>query len=388
MKRVAFLGLLAACWLGAGALWAQGLNPGTVPTPGASPTPTPTATAGAGPGSCLNDITNSCKPSAFDGSCPTGSHWDPNPCQGVTPTPTPTPKPSATPTPTPTRPPVGPVPIGFDPYQAIPCFTDALGARITEMGGGGVCQLTATKSWTLASSVEAEAPALPPGTATWVPWGLVNVINVTQVPGPWGSWQANTTTDTISNPCPLSCNGWLWTALMDSTLDDADAPVWTVADDLTLYVQASWMPSGTGKARLIAQLSFNLPDGSGWAELDVNLGMTPTWPHPDTRPGYVSVAPVDVYRQGAGLRYYVVFDGPVLGFDDAGKWGGVMYWRLPISALVRKARTDNPTAFPVPDNAQVSSFGLAREQWGEERQDVQHQAVHLWARGPQAMPAP
>jgi hypothetical protein len=254
------------------------------------------------------------------------------------------------------------------------------------MGGAYLCPGTSTKAWTIASSVEADPPVLPPGTSTWVPWGNVSRISISQTGGYSTPWHASVQTNTVENPCPLTCSGWLWTTIQESTLDDPGAPEYDVDSDLTYYLQASWKPTTTtGKARFIAQFSFDLADGSGWAELDINLGQTTSWPDWDVRPEYVNVAPPDTYK-ALGMRYYVVMSGPALGFLDAMSSGGMHDWRIPLSALVRKARADNPTAFPVTDDARVSSFAVAWEQYGEVIEDIQVQALHLWAQGPQTMP--
>jgi hypothetical protein len=308
-------------------------------------------------------------------------------CAAATPTPTPTATPTATPAVTPTPTPSGPVELGFDPLQVYPSFAGPDGARVIQVAGSQLWPGPGGKAWTLASNVEPDNPVTP-GTATWVGWGAINKINISTPLGLGGEWHAAISTNTIDAPCPLTCEGWLWGTVQDSTLDDPGAPEYDVDSDITMYLQADWVPTGGGKARLVAQLAFDLADGSGWAELDLNLGMA-SWPYFTTgKPGYVWVAQPDLYRAGDGLRYYVVMDGPALGFEDAAPWGAMRFWRIPVSALVRKARADNPTAFPVSDDARVSAFGLAWEQYGEERQDIHLQGIHLWAHGPQAMPTP
>ena len=341
---------------------------------GATPTPTPAPVVC---NFCLSQ-TGACQPM---GGILTACN-KPNTCVSVcpstTPTPTATPTPGG-PTPTPTIP--VPTALGVDPLQIAPCFKDAYGLTVT-MGGETICQPTMTARWIVASSVEPDT-ITQPGTVTAVPWGGVNRMAVSQ-PGAWGTrWSLTTETDTVTFPCPLTCDGWLWTYLGDNSVAGA-----TVADDVTMYLQAQWAPTGAGAARIVAQIDLGLPDGSGWAEIDVNLGMTPTWPRWSTVPGYVSVAPVDIYRAGDGLRYYVVMDGPALGFTDALPYGAMHDWRIPVSALIRKARTDNPVAFPVPDTATITGFGVAHEQRGEEQQAITIQELHLWAHGPQAMPTP
>ena len=367
---------------------------GQTPTPTKAPTkvPTPSGTYCpdgnfcSGPGGCVPPgaplwTAQTCGNGyTCVATCPTPA--------GPTPTPTNTPTPTAPPGPTATPTPIGPTPtptipaptaLGVDPLQIFPCFKDAYGLPVT-MGGETLCQPTMTARWVVASSVEPDNIAQP-GTVTSVPWGGVNRMAVSQ-PGGWGSrWSLTAETDTVTFPCPLTCDGWLWTYLGDNGITGA-----TVADDVTMYLQAQWAPTGSGAARFVAQIDIGLPDGSGWAELDINLGMTPTWPRWSTVPGYVSVAPVDIYRAGDNLRFYVVLDGPALGFADALPYGAMHNWRIPVSALIRKARTDNPVAFPVPDNAPITGFGVAHEQRGEEQQAITIQELHLWAHAPQGMP--
>jgi hypothetical protein len=307
---------------------------------------------------------------------------------------TPTPAPTATPVVTPVPASAGPAVIGFDPYQVTPCFVGPTGQPLEHGGGLWLCPPSATKRWIVSSTAQATAPSTD---SLWVPWGLVNRVTFSQPLGTGNLWNAAISTNDIDNPCPLTCNGWMAQQVNDGTLADVDAPTYTVADDLTMYLTASWAPiplANPGMSRFIATVTFNLPDG-GWAELDLNLGMTPSWPFFTVgAPGYVWVSQPGIYSS-IGLRYYVVMDGPGMGFTDAGPtktaqamyWSGVHTWVIPVSALVRKARADWPTMFPVPDTARISGFALQWEQNGPARQDLWLQEMHLWAHGPQTMPA-
>ena len=305
-------------------------------------------------------------------------------CAVDTPTPTPTGTPGpVTPTPSATATPSGPQPVGRDTFGVSTCFHDESGKPITSGAPGfWYCPTVGFSPWLIASSVEPDDNTTP-GIGTKVPLGYSTKAIVSQPYGAYGMWQMSLSVDTINNPCPVTCAGWLWGFVGDD--DPGDQPV---SDDLTAYLNASWRPHGPGMARFIAQFTFQDPKSQQWAELDVNLGMTQNWPHwaSATPPGYVSVAPVGAYS-AIGMLYYVVFDGPALGFVDALTHVGVPVWRIPVSALVRKARLDYPTQFAVGEDWTLSAFGIAREQNGEEQQDIWIQSPpRMWTHGPQAMP--
>ena len=304
-------------------------------------------------------------------------------CGTPSPTPTPTGTIRPTPTPIPSVTPVGPQPVGRDTLGTNTCFHDESGKQITSLAPGfWYCPAGNINPWLIASSVEPDDNPTP-GIGTLVPLGYSTKAITSQPFGAYGLWQMNLNVDTINNPCPVTCDGWLWGFVGDD--DPGDHPV---SDDLTAYLNASWKPHGKGMARLIAQFTFSQPNSSHWAELDVNLGMTPNWPRwaAAIPPGYVSVAPVGSYSS-IGLMYYVVFDGPALGFVDALTTFGVPVWRIPVSALVRKARADYPAQFPVGEDWTLSAFGIAREQNGEEAQDIWIQEPpKMWMHGPQTLP--
>ena len=287
---------------------------------------------------------------------------------------TPTPAPTATPTPSAAA---GPQPLGSDPYQTAPCFVGVDGSRAA-VAGMTYCDPARPKAqWVAAGDVEPVGITVP-GTATWVPLGLSTRMKA-NVAASGDHWTLSASTNTIDFACPVAgdCNGYYWVTVNQDVPQDVQ-----VDDDLYAMVQASWaLTPAAAPAEIQFSVALDLPDKSGWAQLDVVLGITPAYPQEHDKPGYVAVAPVDFWKAGDGLRYYVQVDGSAWGLTPA---SNVMHtWQIPLTAIIRRARADNPTAFPVPDNATLGNVSLNWQQLGHTREDVEIQEFHVWSGVPQ-----